>query len=322
MKTWTAPLVLAAIVAAAQPVSAQSNRSYFPLSQGNSWTHQHQPDEMETYLSVSDSFNGIYQVSGIPGAQSGLWVTWGGSTLYAWRPSTRAWVPFLRFGATAGTTWRVTLDYPFWNNAEVQLKVRGFDSYDPYLDQTFRNCIHFVVLGDVENGSPKEMVFAPNVGMIFYSNWLDGDYDRFFLTSGVLNGARYGLIRQQDVEAGSQSGWRTSRTNVVLLVNSQTAWQSFYAVHNPGVAPPRVDFNRQTVVVVLAGRRPTGGYSVSVPRVTWMWPTRTARISVREQLPFETVIQGETNPFAIAILEEKFYRAMVDWRTWQPRLPR
>ena len=92
MKTWTAPLVLAAIVAAAQPATAQSARSYFPLQQGNSWTHQHQTDEMETYVSVSDAFNGIYQVSGIPGAQSGLWVTWGGSTLYAWRPSTLAWV--------------------------------------------------------------------------------------------------------------------------------------------------------------------------------------------------------------------------------------
>ncbi len=176
MRRWTAPLVLVLALVVAQAASAQSYRNYFPLQQGNSWTHQNGASEAETYLSVSSSYYGMYQLAGMPGAQGGLWVTWGGNTLYAWRPSTRAWVPFLKFGVAAGTSWRVTLDYPFWDNAELQLKVKGFDAYDPFLDRTFANSFHFSVLSDVGNGGPKEMVFAPNVGMIQYRTWVHRAY--------------------------------------------------------------------------------------------------------------------------------------------------
>lgn len=314
MRRWTAPLVLVVALVAAQTATAQSYRNYFPLQQGNTWTHQHGSSEAETYLSVSDSFYGIYQVSGIPGAQSGLWVTWGGNTLYAWRPSTQAWVPFIKFGVDAGTSWRVTLDYPFWDNAELQLKVKGFDAYDPYLDRTYANSFHFYVLSDVGNGGPKEMVFAPNVGMIQYSNWVDEAYDPWFLTQGRLGGRRYGLIKKQTLESGSYSRYPNTRRNQVLLINSQSAWTRFYAQHNPGQPTPRVDFNRQTVVAVLAGERATGGYTIEVPRVTWMYPYSTARVSVVETTPAGPVIQMTTKPYTLVMLEEKVYRATVDWQ--------
>lgn len=53
-----------------------------------------------------------------------------------------------------------------------------------------------------------------------------------------------------------------------LVVQTQAEWEALWGrAEGPG-APPQVDFAQRTVLVAIAGERPSGGYSIHVTRAT------------------------------------------------------
>jgi len=92
-------------------------------------------------------------------------------------------------------------------------------------------------------------------------------------------------------------------------ITSDVEWKKFLGeiVAEPGGAP-RVDFRRQTVAVIHAGERPTGGYSVRVEKVASGPRAGQARVwrRVLEPGPDAMVTQALTYPCAVLVLEGKF----------------
>jgi len=66
------------------------------------------------------------------------------------------------------------------------------------------------------------------------------------------------------VERGSQSNIDSARQ---VVVRSAAEWTKLWKTHNFDKPEPRVDFDKEMVVGVFMGSRPTGGYSVEVVSV-------------------------------------------------------
>lgn len=302
-------LTMLTLCVAASSAHADHYRKYFPLKEGNTWTYQ---GDVETYLTDTDAWAGFHFVTGIPGAESGIWVAWSGNTLWAWRASDETWTPLFRFGAAVGTTYTVSLDFPFLANAQFHVKSKSLTWTDPLLGQTFANCVHFVILGQPTSG-PGEYIFAPNRGLVMYAQQIEGGQTNFHLSSAVLNGKDFGLVPMQSMESGAFTGYTAGEPKQVLVINSQAQWEAFYAQHQPGADVPKADFTKQTVLVVLAGQRPTSGYWVEAKRVLWKYPTSAATVQVVEHKPTSFVLQVLTQPYQIVLLDRKVYSITVEW---------
>jgi len=67
------------------------------------------------------------------------------------------------------------------------------------------------------------------------------------------------------VERGSQSNIDAARQ---VVIRSAAEWTSFWRTHNFDKPAPQVDFDKEMVLGVFMGSRPTGGYSVKITGVT------------------------------------------------------
>jgi hypothetical protein len=72
--------------------------------------------------------------------------------------------------------------------------------------------------------------------------------------------------------------------------------------------PPAVDFNKNSVVVVFAGERPTGGWSVRITRVEQSGADCTVHYDVRRPPRGAMVTQVITHPYAVALVKGKCAR--------------
>jgi hypothetical protein len=86
----------------------------------------------------------------------------------------------------------------------------------------------------------------------------------------------------------------------VVVINSADEWAKF-AVDTP----PRVDFRKNTVVVVFAGERPTGGWSVRVTGVDKRGSSCAVRYEVKGPPRGAMVTQVITHPYAVILLMGK-----------------
>ena len=104
----------------------------------------------------------------------------------------------------------------------------------------------------------------------------------------------------QTVVKGSRSGVREP---LQIVVRSQAEWDALWKRHvsietNPP-PPPTIDFNKQIVIGVFLGEKPTGGFDVEIIRAE---QTDSALvIHYREKNPLQggIVIQALTQPFHI-----------------------
>lgn len=83
---------------------------------------------------------------------------------------------------------------------------------------------------------------------------------------------------------GTYSGFARA-TNLVL--RTRTEWEKLWKLHqgtvDPATAIPAVDFEKEMVLAVTMGRKPTGGYAIKIKRIE---PTSTGLIIfVAEQMP-------------------------------------
>ena len=86
----------------------------------------------------------------------------------------------------------------------------------------------------------------------------------------------------------------------VVVINSADEWTKF-AVDTP----PPVDFRKHTVMVVFAGERPTGGWSVRVTGVDKRGSSCAVEYEVKGPPRGAMVTQVITHPYAVILLKGK-----------------
>ncbi len=100
--------------------------------------------------------------------------------------------------------------------------------------------------------------------------------------------------------AGQQSAVRVpvarTVTNRMIFLD---VWAAIHANQSPPPTPPEVDFERETVVVLVLGERRTGGYGVAVRQVTERRDTVTLTVGVISPVPDAMVTMALTSPYQI-----------------------
>lgn len=102
---------------------------------------------------------------------------------------------------------------------------------------------------------------------------------------------------------GMQSGITRARRRVI---RSDVEWFAFWAEHAAALGriqtPPVVDFAYEMVVAVTLGRRPTGGYTVSVVGTEAGRQRLYVRVAESRPKVGALVTQAETQPFHFVAL--------------------
>ena len=106
----------------------------------------------------------------------------------------------------------------------------------------------------------------------------------------IAKGPRSGVREFQQQIARNQREWKT-------------LWQRHSATETNTPPPPVVDFNREIVVAVFLGEKPTGGFAVEIVRVGPQ--NGELAIDFREINPASgaMVAQGLTQPFHIVRID-------------------
>ena len=86
------------------------------------------------------------------------------------------------------------------------------------------------------------------------------------------------------------------------LVTDEATFQKYWNIPHPGEAPPAVDFTTQAVVVLMAGGKPTAGYSIYVSRLEEKADQLVIHYRVDSPAPDAVTAQILTNPWALQII--------------------
>lgn len=86
-----------------------------------------------------------------------------------------------------------------------------------------------------------------------------------------------------------------------LVIRDANAWAQFWSELGVG-EQPSVDFNRDVVVAVAAGQRPTGGYEIAVDRVTQSDGQLTVEVVERTPGPNCMTTASLTQPVDVVVV--------------------
>ena len=86
-----------------------------------------------------------------------------------------------------------------------------------------------------------------------------------------------------------------------LVIRDANAWDQFWSELGVGERPS-VDFNRDVVVAVAAGQRPTGGYEIAVERVTQSDGQLTVEVVERTPGPNCMTSASLTQPVDVVVV--------------------
>jgi len=313
-----------ALLLSAGVAHADHYRKYQPLKIGNEWTYQKDKWGGLSTVKVTQKYFNAYYLSDFPGASAWFW--FGGNTLYAYNWDTKAWVPFLKFGHATGTTYTVNLgSQTMFQNVKVTIASKNAVVDDTVIQQKFTGCVRFSLSPPLGWGDAgiEELTFAPNVGLVRSSEQSFGGPVTSLLHHAVVGSKKIGFIGTTELESGGTLLYPGS--NKLVLINTQAQLESFYNQYKPGETVPGVKFEKSSVVVVLAGGRPSGGYGVQVKVARWNFPYSGARIFVQENKPGPGVFVtlATTSPYQIVVLQEKAYSLTLDWKVveYGPQTP-
>jgi hypothetical protein len=97
------------------------------------------------------------------------------------------------------------------------------------------------------------------------------------------------------------NGGREKAANV--LIKSQEDLDKLYAELNL-TDVPKVDFVGNNVVALFMGQKNTGGFSISVGKVTLEGETNTATVQIVESTPQDMATMALTAPYCIATISK------------------
>jgi hypothetical protein len=112
------------------------------------------------------------------------------------------------------------------------------------------------------------------------------------------------------IDQGSRSGVRERKS---LVIKTETDWKALWRSHVQSNVPakelPRVDFEKEMIVAVFLGEKPSGGYSVEITRIEENPDQRQTNVFWRESKPppGSMVIQALTQPYHVVRLKTVSY---------------
>jgi hypothetical protein len=101
------------------------------------------------------------------------------------------------------------------------------------------------------------------------------------------------------VAQGPMSNIEGPRT---VVVRTAAEWRALWNEHDPGHAPPTVDFGQSMVVGVFAGSRPSAGFAVEITGVKTDGDRTIVEYAERQPSRDEFVAQVVTSPFHLVRL--------------------
>ena len=108
----------------------------------------------------------------------------------------------------------------------------------------------------------------------------------------------------REIAKGAMSGFMEP---AFLVITNQAQWKDIWAKHsarrNPPPQLPAVDFDKESIVLVALGRKTSGGYSISVQRITPKKEGLVIEVTSREPAPGALTLQSLTAPFQIVAFE-------------------
>jgi len=88
-----------------------------------------------------------------------------------------------------------------------------------------------------------------------------------------------------------------------VVVTNKTQWAELWAKHSadklPKPEPPEIDFNKNTVILVSAGRKTTGGYTIEITDVRRSKDKTEIVVTSKGPKEGALTIQALTAPFHI-----------------------
>jgi hypothetical protein len=87
-----------------------------------------------------------------------------------------------------------------------------------------------------------------------------------------------------------------------VVVRTEAQWEALWKAHAPGVAAPRVDFAKLTVVGVFLGTRPSAGFEVEIVRIRRETDGLMVEYATRKPGPGAIAAQVLTAPFQLVTL--------------------
>lgn len=114
---------------------------------------------------------------------------------------------------------------------------------------------------------------------------------------------------------GSQSGIRKAQREVV---KSQAEWEKLWKQHlstriqDRAPEPPKVDWEKERVLAVFLGARPTGGYALRIEGIKPEKGKLVVFLSERKPAPNDIVTQAFTAPFHMVAVPK--FSGEVEWR--------
>lgn len=136
----------------------------------------------------------------------------------------------------------------------------------------------------------------------------------FFLQGGVPGASQYSpAFRTIDVSLSGPTNVLVDRKNYVFRSEGDfiAFWELLHGNEIRAPRPPQVAFDREQVIAVVGGIKPTGGYSIVVTDVVDTPGERIVYIESTAPSAGCSVTQSETNPYHIIAVKrtEKVLRA-------------
>jgi len=156
----------AAVLLASQVDASGLRRAPFPLADGNRWTLRAVDSGAPLRITVRRSGKS-FVLRGFPGTTTLRVRPWRGG-VQAWDRSDRRWEPFLRLGASVGTTYAVDLaGTSEWRSVRVEIASRHATTID-YRGTSRRDCVLVALHPNVPvaDAGIEALVFAPGIGPV------------------------------------------------------------------------------------------------------------------------------------------------------------
>jgi hypothetical protein len=118
--------------------------------------------------------------------------------------------------------------------------------------------------------------------------------------------AAKGGSRTVEFTTVASGGYAASEAKQAVVATSEAEYQRLWTelIGKAETAPP-ADFAAGTVIFLLAGSRPTGGYTVVVESVTVEGDTAVVLAPVNAPRPRGMVTQALTSPYAVAFVRDR-----------------
>jgi hypothetical protein len=118
--------------------------------------------------------------------------------------------------------------------------------------------------------------------------------------------ARQGVATTVEMQTIASGGYAADDSGrQAVLASSADQYQRLWAEKIGNAPAPEADFSKGVVVFLLAGSRPTGGWSVHPEAVTVTDSVATVRARIQGPGGGSIVTQALTSPYAVVFLQSR-----------------